>query len=370
MPPITWKNVNAPTALGASKILEAAGKSMNLGLGQLGGLSKQIGATQTANQVNQNRINTEAALSGISGIQDLDALAAAKEAGTYGRDVLPAGTDMAAVSKAMQNQNVVIDDRLSKQFAAANRATTRTEQPIRQEAINQLAAGNIPAVQAAVASGDLGDTSGLSTGIASYKKQQAEQQRAAEDRLNKQMVAANAPHVDLIKAQQEADIAKTAISAKTMTEALPVNAPDTPEELALSKGAGLEDLQKRVPKAPWNVTATDSGGAWLVDTLRKELIPKLEEEEDIGVIPESVIMEANKLVSVGGGEDDELFSMDKSVNPQEYIKILRQLMVTRGQSDENRKERATIAKAKINENLAAARKAIEQKAQYNPLFRP
>lgn len=368
MPPITWRNVNAPSAQGASKILAQAGKSANQGISQLTGLANQVGDVQAANQLNQNRINTEAALGGISGLGTQSVLDAARQSGQYSPEQLAPGVDQTAVRKALQNQDVVIGDRLNKEFQRGQQQQARTDFGVNQDIANAVASNNLPLANKLI-SGDNAPAN-IATGQNLINRQQASNvaaQRAADERQNEIVRQENAPLVEQVNLQNVADKAKEDVKLQTALDKLPVDKPVTAKQQAVTPESAIKNIRNTFQNKTWWDSATDSGGTELVDRITTGISGI---ETTFGKpVPGYIMDEVTKQIGAeSSGEQGAWFNWDKSANSNRYLELIKARMRQAGQSDENRIKRGANQRDAINAKLQLDLDAVNNRSQYNPLL--
>jgi hypothetical protein len=370
MPPITWKNVNAPSSQGASRILEAAGRSANTGVNQLTGLAREMGNINTANQNNQNAINTESVLGQIAGLNSVGQVDAAVNAGTFNPDNLVAGVDKTAVRKALANQPVIIDDRLSKEFAASNRQQLRNDAPVSRELNNLIAANNLTGAQEVLNSESApANTAPFSTGIRKQAASNLAVSRAEEDRRLAIQRELNAPITAQINAQSDLDKEISAINEENALANLPVDKPITAKQQAITPESAIKDLRNKFSNKTWFDTASDSGGQELITRVTDGISTI---EKDLGKkVPGYIMDEVNKQIEAeSGGEQGAWFSWDKSANSNRYLDLVRTRMQQAGVSDANRIKRGAVKRGTAKSRLQSELERINKNRQLDPRLRP
>lgn len=360
MPPITWRNVDAPTATGASRILENAGKSMNKGLGVLGGMVSEYENMQSANIANQNKINTDSVLSQIAGLGDLDSVKAAQKDGLFAAENLPVGVDQKAIDSALTARPDVLANQFAKENANAKAALSREEAPLRAELNNLIGSGNLKEAEKLLAQGGIQDTSGFSQAIAGARRGARNEFRREEEYQMAKDAAANAPYNKISALQTEADIAKTNINAQSQLAELPVDKAVTLKQQSVSQGDALGGLKAAFPNKTWYDSSTDSGGTEGVDRVR-DFVSAIEADTK-QVVPGYIIEEVTKQIQAeSGGEDNATFSFDKSFNPERFEELLKARLGQASQSKSNKVKRGAIKRDQVTANLASEIDKVNRK---------
>ncbi|NQY56984.1 MAG: hypothetical protein HRT86_10980 [Ilumatobacteraceae bacterium] len=352
--PITWRNVDAPTATGASRILDSAGRSFDKGIGSLSNLANQITNIRTSNQRNDNRINTENALSGIAGLDTFAGLDQARQSGQF--ENLPQGTDLKAVRQALANRGNVIDDTLNKEFQFDQRVTKRDEFGRRQELEGLIAQGDFAGAEAVNAT--LGNQATGANAIAGAQRSNLLQQRAdtkyREDRQFQQ--GTEQRQANALQAQFDND--KALIDHQNRL----INAP---KETTGAKGSTqtlghLDRLETAVPNEtvfgnilPFGDAGSDSGGAPGRALVAKG-IRALEKEFGRQVPAEFTGIAVDNVLGSLTGEDDTIGATDNSYSPDDVIAEIRSYMEQNTKADASIRNRASELeknRQQLNTNL-------------------
>jgi hypothetical protein len=116
MPPITWRNVDAPDLRGASQILGQAQNSLNAALDAFGRPIQMLEATEAKNWQAQKEVNTDQFLQRLQQFKTPEDLAAAQQSGALQqlRDGFGAQIDMKAARDAEQ----ALPGQLQQRFVA------------------------------------------------------------------------------------------------------------------------------------------------------------------------------------------------------------------------------------------------------------
>jgi len=348
MPPITWRNVAAPTAQGASRILEAAGKSFNRGAAGLTGLVNQVGDVNSANIANQNAINTQSALSQIAGL-DLAGVTAAQESGLFGAGNLPIGVDQQAIDKAFTARPNVIADQLAKTNANQVAAQNRAEAGPKVELQNLISSGDLAGAQALLDTGVVQNESPFNKAIAGSQASTVAAQRKEAEFQRQEQARIDAPAAKVASLQTEAAIASADVNLQQQLAELPVDKAVTTKQQGISQGDAFNSLRAFAPNKTFYDSQGDSGGTELIDRISEGV----KTIEDGGQeVPGYILDEVTKLIQAeSGGEQGAWFSFDRSVDADRYIELVKARLSQSKVSDDNKIKRAAARRGNIATNL-------------------
>ena len=315
--PITWRNVNAPTATGASRILDSAGRSFNKGLGQLTGLADEFTNIGNRNQANTNRRNTDDALAGINQLGSLDQLEAARQSGQFDPTNLPAGVDAKAVRNALADRGNVIDDTLSKENAFANRQIGRDEQAGQLQFDQLLQEGNYSGASE-LAKTFNNPASGLSR-IEQAKQGDTNRFRQERDYRENRLDKQNAPirEANLLQLNHENRIAEIKYQQSLLSTPKVLSDSDNTSAI----GGHLNRLTNSETGASNDVTfdsATHSAGAEGRAAISKG-IAALEQKYGYKVPEDQVGALVDRTLQQFTGKDNTFFRDDNSFNPKQML---------------------------------------------------
>jgi hypothetical protein len=335
--PITWRNVDAPTATGASRILDSAGRSFNKGIGGLTDLANQVTRTRTANQNNQNRINTDSALAGIGQLGSFDQLEAARQSGQFDPANLPEGTDLKAVRNALSNRGNVIDDTLNKEFQFDQRATKRDEFDTRTQMEGLIAKGDYAGAQALNA--QLQNQAPGATAIKGGQRSALLQQRAdtkfREDRQFQQ--GTELRQANAIQAQHDSDKALLDYKNSLVT---------APKETVGAEGSkqNIEHVKRlgvAAPNQPWfggivpfGNEGKDAGGKEGMALVNKG-VAALQTKYGRNVPSEVLGQIIDQTIGGMAGSNDTLIGMDNSYSPDDILNQVEDYMKANLKGDAN-----------------------------------
>ena len=323
MPPITWRNVDAPTATGSARILEAAGRSVNKGLGQLGGLVKEHERVLESNRLNETRRATDSVLAQIAGL-DLEGVNAAVKDGSFSADNLPLNVDQKAIDLALNARPNQIADQLAKTSTYATAQRNRDEAPLRQEAQNALAQGDYEL--AAELNQGLYDQSGITRGIAAAKRASVNQQRADANYFEQQAFRQNEPARQEAAATlaHERELAQIQLAAD-LEENKQVKT-GTPQQ----ESADILAQQKRIaniaPNEQFVADTLGSAGGLDAQNLVKDGIAALEAKYKRKLTAAEWSQVGDTLESGGGGKDNVFFGQDRYIAPKDGIAKAEELL--------------------------------------------
>jgi len=230
--PITWRNINAPDLSQGARIRDSASQSITRGLDKLTQVAGDIRNVGEKNWDLEKQKNTEAALSEIASLQDLDAVTAAQKSGQFDptalRDRFGAQVDASKVLQAVAQRDDVIRSEQTTDWnyqqallKQADTEATQAEKPAVAN-INQLiSSGEYDAAEQALEGSQLRDKSKLAEAISSGRKSAQDRsftlrQRSVTEREQK---------------RKEAEYQATQTSNKAVRDA--INAPYIQDETNL-----------------------------------------------------------------------------------------------------------------------------------------